>query len=227
MTWGVLSSSTFGAASPDADTIGYDEAIENYFYSVLTEDEQNELNSGMGGVPWTKFSDKFVKDLGWLADHERPKRFRLQKTYKELCSLISLENRLAAVDIRLKEIIEELEPGVHQFWPIELTQPKDKPYPLPYFGMVVHSHLNCFRFEECDPGHAEDKSIGDHIRYSIRGKSRADLKGAAMSRAAIGSHHIWRERYLHSPWFLLSDRLAARIHDAGLKMPKHYPMKDV
>lgn len=37
MTWGVISSSTFGAASPDADTIGYDEAIEAYFYTALTE----------------------------------------------------------------------------------------------------------------------------------------------------------------------------------------------
>ena len=227
MTWGLIHAMTYGTHFPGSRSVGYKEAVEAYFYTAFTEDEQNDLNSGMGGVPWTKFADKFTKDLGWLADHERPKRFRLQKTYKELCSLIFLENRLAAVDIRLKEIIEELEPGVHQFWPIDLIQPRDKPYPVPYFGMVVHSHLNCFRLKECDPGHAEDESVGDYILYSISGKSRADLKGVAMSRAAIGSHHLWRERYLHSPWFLLSDTLAARIHDAGLKMPKHYPMKDV
>lgn len=183
MTWGVIITPTFGAHSPRSWSLGYKKALEKYFDTALTEKEQNELNSGMGGVPWTKFSKKIQTYLGWLADHQRPERFRFKKTHKELCSLISLENKLAAIDIRQKEIIEDLEPETHQFWPIELTQPKDKPYPVPYFGMAVHSHLNCFRFEECDPGHARDKSIGDHIR------NRRQIQGRPQRRRHVARGH--------------------------------------
>ncbi|MCG7495093.1 imm11 family protein [Thalassobius sp. Cn5-15] len=226
MTWGVIEPNGFGVHWPDGDYVGYDEGIEQYYKNSMPASEKAKL--GMEArLLRSPFSDKFHKDLGWLADHEKPKVFKTWKSYKELFSLISLNSKLIAVDETLKGIIEELEPGVHQFWPIEITMPKDTSYPVPYYGMVIHNHLNSFRLEDCDPGLAVDDSIGDYIDYVVKARSRSDFKGLAMSREEIGNRHIWREKYLRDLWIFFSDELAARIKASGLKMPKHYPMKDV
>jgi len=73
---------------------------------------------------------KFTKELGTVSgaeyplfsqieEHEPPRSFNTVKGYKSLGSLIKLNNRILAVDQALRAIIERLEPGVHQFFPIE------------------------------------------------------------------------------------------------------------
>jgi hypothetical protein len=226
MTWGVIEPNGFGGYFPQGEHVARKDTIEDYYNTQMTDAEKKDLGMETG-VNFFKFSEKFTKDLGPLEEYAQPRTLETSKTHKELASLILMKNRLIAVDETLKGIIEELEPGVHQFWPIEITMPKDTSYPVPYYGMVIHNHLNSFRLEDCDPGLAVDDSIGDYIDYVVKARSRSDFKGLAMSREEIGNRHIWREKYLRDLWIFFSDELAARIKASGLKMPKHYPMKDV
>ncbi|WP_423992736.1 imm11 family protein [Halocynthiibacter sp.] len=177
-------------------------------------------------VDFYHFSQKYVKDLGPLEDYAQPKELKTLKVHKELASLIMMKNQLIAVDETLRDIIEDLEPGVHQFWPMKITMPKDQTYPVPYYGMVIHTHLASFRLEGSDPASARpDAYAGEGV--DVISTSRSALAGLAMSREAADGKHIWREKHILRPWLFMSDELVARIKDAGLKMPKHYPMKAV
>jgi hypothetical protein len=62
----------------------------------------------------------------------------MREARKSLGSLVLLPDRLLAVDATLKEIIEGLEQGVHQFWPLRIIMPKGNELPVPYYGMVIH-----------------------------------------------------------------------------------------
>jgi hypothetical protein len=139
-----------------------------------------------------------------------------------LGSFIKLTNGLLAVDEPLRDIIEELEPGVHQFWPMQITMPKDVAFPKPYHALVIHNHLDAFRSEESAPGSwALEGGIPGLFTYR-------NIKGMAMSLDAIGSKHLWREKSVQRPDILMSDALKARIDAAGLKIPpQHYKMLDV
>ena len=53
------------------------------------------------------------------------------------------------------------------------------------------------------------------------------ITGLALSKDAIGGAHLWREKKLTQPDIFLSDTLKARAMDAGLRLPKHFRMKEV
>ena len=71
--------------------------------------------------------------------------YRLSKPRKRLGAFISLPNRIYAVEAALKDIIEGLEPGVHQFNPVQILTSKGEPWPAEYFLMVVGRYLDSFR----------------------------------------------------------------------------------
>ena len=60
------------------------------------------------------------------------------------------------MDKALKDIIETLEPGVHQFWPIRIQTYKGIDHPTPYFGFVVGSFLDAFSPEHSDAAVTEE-----------------------------------------------------------------------
>src|SRR5207245_173725 len=79
-----------------------------------------------------------------------PTEYRMRETPKSLASLIQLTDRLLAVDATLKEIIETLEPGVHQFWPIRMPMPRGKDYPVPYYAMIIGRFIDSFVPEQSE-----------------------------------------------------------------------------
>jgi hypothetical protein len=64
--------------------------------------------------------------------------------YKSLGSLIKLNDRILAVDEALKAIIERLESGVHQFFPIEIMMPSDKAPSVRYYVLVIGNYCDSF-----------------------------------------------------------------------------------
>ena len=74
---------------------------------------------------------KFGNELGKLIDghrverplpHEWPEEYRTTKTHDKLGSLVEIDGFLA-VEERLKALIVEIEPGVHDFRPLRITMP--------------------------------------------------------------------------------------------------------
>ncbi|MDW4548467.1 hypothetical protein R5H32_03780 [Defluviimonas sp. D31] len=138
--------------------------------------------------------------------------------------MVMYTNRMYAVTGPLREIIERLEPGVHQFNPIRVLLPKGVEHPVPHYMMVVGRWLSSFRLEESDPDCLRDKRPDFSTLSSFDKKCCA---GAAMAQAVIGDAHLWRERHLSGPTFFISDRLKEEIIAAGLRLPPNHEMKSV
>lgn len=193
------------------------------------------------GIPYRGFpdytldvSDKFHSEIGVrrphhppldpIQPHEWPAGFVYDRAYKREAALVKFTNRMYAVVEPLREIIERLEPGVHQFNPIRVLLPKGVEHPVPHYMMVVGRWLNAFRLEESDPGCVDTSDGGTPW---ISGAAKKEYAGVAMATSEIGDAQLWCERKLKGPTFYMSDRLKDEVTKAGLRLPPHYKMKSV
>jgi hypothetical protein len=147
----------------------------------------------------------------------------MMEARKSLGSLILLYARLLAVDAALKEIIETLEPGVHQFWPLRITLPNGKEFPGPYYGMVIRRFIDSFVPEQSIT--ANPPSPGSESFFT-KGPTKKDYGNLTVSKRVVGGAHLWRERRLLMPSVFFSDELQAEITRQGLRV-KHHRLKEI
>lgn len=110
------------------------------------------------------------------------------------------------VSERLRDLIEQFEPGVHQFIPVDLYRPKAKePFATHYWFVV------CSRIDSVDAEHTTFHWEGDRSRGIgfWNGKGDQSLK-LIFSGSQIGQHHVWIDQYLNPNWLYISDT----FHDA-------------
>lgn len=230
MAWGVEFEPTFGQFGPQGVFVGWREERIAYFNAGLTEAEEaaidpnNKLASHMVNV-----SDKFKKDRGPVFDHEWPKEYRTERALKQFGAIIQVNERLLIVEDGLRALIEEFEPGVHQFNPIEMTTKGGKIYPGGHHVLVISQFIDCFSVQDSDPKIAKELWPGmDPMMYSIR--LRPNYKAfevLALRDACHAGKHLWRETMLTGPDFFMSDDLHEAILEADFKFPKHARLKDV
>ena len=149
MVWGVVEPNSFGDFFPNGDHVGWQEGIKRYFDEEMSA-KQRAAHDNWDVSYRGDVARKFTEDMGPLQPHERPLEFRMMERPKSLGSLILLNDRLLAVDATLKEILETLEPGVHQFWPLRITLRNGNEYPVPYYGMIIRRFIDSFVPEQSD-----------------------------------------------------------------------------
>jgi hypothetical protein len=234
MVWGVVVPYSFGDFRPEGECVGWDERLDAYFHKEVTEAGRPYLLGPFLSRPASYRSHvgrKFREELGSTrADmvplelplpHEWPEEYRTAKTHDKLGSLIEIDG-LLAVDDRLKALIEEVEPGVHEFRQIRITMPRGKDYPIPYHVLLIGQFRDSFRADMTEGTGWNRKPDSPRIH-----DTKAGFAAAAMSSEAIAGAHLWRERKLVEPKICLSDELQGAIAKAGLRMMKHYKMKSV
>jgi hypothetical protein len=221
MVWGLAEPHVFGDCFPDGEYVGFDEALQSYMQTGMPEDERQRMENLLANYAY-EVSQKFVYDKGPLLAHECPVAFQTEQNYTKLASLLVLNNGLLAVDGQLKAVIEEFEPGVHQFWPLTITMPHGFAYPVQYYGLRIGQ----FR-DSCLPEESELSPNSDDNIYFAQGSDKKDFAAVAVSKAAIGGAHLWRETKLHRPNILMSDTLQSEIANRGLRIFKHYKLKEV
>lgn len=119
-------------------------------------------------------------------------------------------NRVLVVDEAMKNLIEGLEPSVHQFRPITFLQPNAEPFPGSYFAMIIGQFRESFIPEPETEGALWSRS------------SYLDpVKGRTFTRA-----HLWRERKLIGPDFFSSDALYDAVKRAKLKVPPMFKVRE-
>lgn len=220
MVWGIEMPGNFGDFFPNGEYVGWKERLTAYFNNEMLTEQKAIYSSDPRPICYINdASQKFTREvgakargvpLGPLQDHEKPTTFKLIESQKALASFIQLNVRLLAVDEALKNIIERLEPGVHQFWPIQIMIPKDDEYPTRYFGIVIRRFLDSFLPEKSDEGSYDFQGAGYYPKYP----QKQYYNGLAMSQTVIGSAHLWRDNNLRSPQILISDELLAEITKA-------------
>lgn len=249
MVWGLLLPSTFGQFFPAADFEGVvrgtrEEAWRerlNEYYAHQAPDEQKKLyvrNEDGESVSYASFVlRKFKDEIGSVSptisfpltpilEHELPRFYETEKTYKSLGSLIQMSNGFIGVNGAMKAIIERLEPNIHSFFSLEVRSQYDVVYPEPYYLIVIGQFLEGLVPEKCILDTGYGLRPGRYGRY-LHSESEQGIKGLAVSKDRTGTAHLWRERQLFGRLICFSDMLVSEIKAAGLKLPKYFRMIEV
>jgi hypothetical protein len=237
MVWGMTLPSTFGEFWPDGEFVGWYDGLKAYFREQMPEEQKALFDDGNGNGETNYMGyavQKLVSEAGAsggpdyppfspIEPQEPPPSFTAEKRYTSLGSLIKLNDRILALDDALKTIIERLEPGMHQFFPIDLLMPRGDFFPKAYHVLFIGQYHDSFSPENSKEG--SWRKNGDY-GYLFE-KSGKGVSGLAFSKSIFGGSHLWRERSLRGGVTCFSDELEAEIGDAGLRIPKHYRMKEV
>jgi hypothetical protein len=240
MVWGLKMPSGFGDYFPEpgAGHVGWRESLTKYFNEAMPAEEKalllDQPGSAVGSYVYfvsTKFYGEPGRSWGGrppitpVAEHEWPMWYETKKRYSTIGSLWEMSGQIPAVEEALKDVIERLEPGVHHFHPITVTTRKGDIYPKRYYTMVIGQFLDSFEPAKSAEGSWSKEK--DYDSYTAYIDDKKCIEGLALSSASFGSAHLWRERRLRSPDIFLSDILKAEIDKAGLRIPRHYRMKEV
>lgn len=249
VVWGMADPPLGGVYGPYGDEEG---TVDNFgngwrhrlksYYADQTPERQKQLflhpsSPGLSAHSYPGYVvDKFVGEIGTkisnspdsvaltpILEHEPPRFFATEKGFDALASIIGLCNRICAVDEAMKPIIERLEPGIHQFFPLEIRMPRGKVYPVPYFTLAVGNHLDSLVPDKCKEGVLRP----DGPDHYLADGSKKGISGRAFAKAKFGDAHLWRERHFGALLTCFSDALQAEIERAGLLIPKHYKMLEV
>ena len=221
MVWGLTQPKGFGDFFPDGDFEGWDAQIKAYFDTEMSTAERAQHDNWHVASKY-EISRKFTRDLGPVADHEQPREFRARPV-KALADLFKMSDQLLAVSAPLKNLIEGLEPDTHQFWPIRITHSPTREVPGPFHALVIRRFHDSFSPDQSEEG-CWRESNG---KYRSQSGKKKDYAGLALSRATFGGSHLWRETRLADPAICFSDTMKAEIDAAGLRIPTHYPLKEV
>lgn len=243
MAWAVTSESEYGRFFPRGNYHAYQERLETYYTNEMPAEEKTTFPT-LTDYKY-RVSEKFTKEIGVprphdptltpLKDHEWPTEFQTERKIRFIGSIVKTKNRVLAVDEHLKNLIERVEPSVHQFRPITFLQPDSKPFPATYFIMVIGQFRDSFvpKPETEDDLWAPITYLDENnVRvttdsyscYASGDESFADL---AFSRSIIDGAHMWRERRLTGVDFYLSDTLRDAIRQTKLEVPPHFAVKEV
>lgn len=230
MVWGLELPYGFGTFFPDGDFVGYRDQLDAAFDAMSAEEQAYYGN--LKPAYRLHVSQCFTFEHGTMhgeqrvfrpvAEHEWPGEFQMRRRYKKLGALIKSVNTLLLVEKRFKDILERLEPGVHQFSPVKLTLPNDEVYPAEYFTIVIGTFLTSF-----DPRQSDEASFTRLGSYRSKHFDAETSSKLAFRKSVLDRHHLWRERELKTPHLFLSDTLRSEVIKSGLTLPTHFQMMEV
>ena len=168
--------------------------------------------------------ERSYKSGRWVKTEHLPTRMEWQEKAK-LLPEIGHPHGILAVSGRFKDIVEEFEPGVHQFVPFEYVDKKGNHLANRWWLIVGN------RLDSVDRKHTTYVLWEDYMWRSPKDLAREDQSyeynstikpKLVFSEAAVGSHHLWYDQHdMYGPF--LSDMLAHALEVAkisGLKLTK-------
>ena len=110
----------------------------------------------------------------------------------------------------IKDIIEEYEPDIHQFFPMEYYDAKGKEKIGEGYWMIICKRLDSLHDSLCVPPRNERGFIDEFNEiYKDRDKS---LDRAVFSKEKIAGHHLWHDKFRLG--VNCSDELGKRLVEA-------------
>ena len=117
------------------------------------------------------------------------------------------------VSERLRALIEELEPGVHQFIPIELYRAREKVSFTRCYWFVVCSRIDSVNEEQTTFVFRGDRSLRVGFWNGLGDQSRV----LVFDTKKIGNSHIWYDIYLSMGWTYISNEFHDALLGHGMK----------
>ncbi len=156
-----------------------------------------------------------------VAEGSAPDKFLWRSKSKPPTDYVFGNNEVMLVSPRFRDLVEQFEPGVHQFLPVAVYNTKDAAEPFDTFYWFVC----CTLIDSLDPEQTTLEWRGD---YHDRGNDglregywRFDLsvkppQKPVFSLAAIGERHLWRDPYRGRDYVHCSDAFGEALIAAGL-----------
>ncbi len=192
--------------------------------AYLVEESSSQLFS-----PFFKWAgdprpyDPYLSDACALSPDDVPKQAILQSRHKKLLDLFLCNSYPTVCEI-FRKMVEELEPGVHQFFPIEFVTKKGAPVPGngPYYLFRVMQSFDAIlvaksnlvwvnRYDKFVPGKTPLVQAPVSLRF---GPGALQL---VMSRPQIAGRHAWRTNQVIMDDLYFSDDLVDAVRAAKLK----------
>jgi hypothetical protein len=153
------------------------------------------------GIQFPGKSGKFM--LKYSANHilhridpeEVPKHAFLESTHKTIADFVSIRGRLSMC-AEARNIIEALEPGRHQFFPVEITRKRSKKpiYRLdgrvldePYYMFNIQTWLDAVIIEQSKVVVTHTSANIPPLVYPVH--NDYDIK---LNKSIVDGHHVWR-----------------------------------
>jgi len=145
----------------------------------------------------------------YLLPEVMPRRLRLTRG-KTMYDWLDLRGGGTLVSSRIRDAVEELDPGRHQFFPVVVEDKKGAAQPGDFFVFNVVGRIDSI---------IEDRS---NLKATGRGdvanwiyERRVGPWQCALDAAVIGGRACWVEHRFAQGWFI-SDRLAALLRERKL-----------
>jgi len=214
MVWGFYTPSTIGKYSPLSEfEVGEDGESKyalrlNTYFHALPEQKKEQVRHLMGDrSSYSRFiksllystpSHRYSKDGAYhkkgckIEGWQLPKSLNItapHSRYFKLGDFFGGSIRYVSADF--KAILEDLEPDVHCFFPIEVNNPFDKDgEDRDFFILIIGQYLDTFDPGNSDPAYFEkSERLELYSSYS----SKRDFGGLAMSSERMARAHLWSE----------------------------------
>lgn len=219
MAWAIRFNSEFGRTFPNGEFVDWDHRFK---LSCRTIPESIKGDVGWNGKKRIVKSEALqLVATNFPAEHGKglPTRFLGEQVFPwhRLSSLVML-NGVFAVDRTFKRIIEQVEPDVHEFWPLTIRW-WGLPHFKRYWGLSVNQFMSSLVPNQCVEGACETT---DYKMYRVNTVSAMrSLAGMAFSPKVQDGAHLWIERWVNGADLFLSDTFMAECHKARCSLPDH------
>lgn len=151
---------------------------------------------------------------------EVPKRVHLLSGDKAIPDFVAINGRLSMCP-EARALVEELEPGVHQFFPVEVVRPRSKRPIHRLDGRVLDGPYYLFNVQAALDAVWVERSEVDVLYDRVDGRPRVIRRpgnwNIVLRRDVIQGHHVWRgARQLKNDMFF-SDALVRAIEARRLR----------
>ncbi|NMJ44427.1 hypothetical protein GWK16_24495 [Roseomonas sp. JC162] len=161
---------------------------------------------------------------------EFPKRVQFTSAHKTIPDFVPIHGRLS-VSPEAKALIEEFEPGIHQFLPVEIERRRSTRPIYRLDGRVLDTPYYVF-FPQVmlDAVWVERSEVAVRPRLhgppSVNPKSSRDLDKLVLHREIVAGHHVWRGHYQCHMDLFFSNALAHEIEKRRLRKLNFVPLQE-
>lgn len=152
--------------------------------------------------------------LDCAIDYEKaPKYVIVEKSKPELPDMFWGSSSLLIVSGAYHDIIERLDPGLHQMWPIEVRRKRKEPYAGRWYGLSIRPRATSIQVDGSDTYIAKgSKSLGIPDRIVLKDSFKVSVRSDRLPDA-----NLWWDDGIDQPVILCSDALHDAVVEAGLK----------
>jgi hypothetical protein len=127
------------------------------------------------------------------------------------------------ISSRFKTILEDAEPGIHQFFPVTMKRMDGTPYPDPFYIFHPTRYAPCVLLSRSG---ISEKIVSRNDMAKVP-QYIVHQDEIVISRPAYGERKIFGSLWLEPQALLVTDEVMARIKAANIQNIRTYPVKEL